>query len=61
MNAYTAAIGIVRFLNVRDRKRDKRDGPIFAAGVRVPDCGFENAIRVLENNFSVGKGEEAVT
>jgi hypothetical protein len=59
VNTYTAAIGVVRSLNVRDRKRDKRDDELFA-GVRVPDCGFEKAIRVLENNFSVRKGEEAV-
>jgi hypothetical protein len=60
VSAKTEAIDVVRLNNVRDRKREKRDNPMFT-GVRVEESDFVGAVRVRERDLAFGDGEEAVT
>jgi hypothetical protein len=38
----------------------KRDNPMFTGG-RIPESDFVGVIRMLESDFAMGDGEEAVT
>jgi hypothetical protein len=59
VNAYTGAINVFRLQNVRDRKWEKRDIPMFMS-VRVQDCDFIRGVRMREADLAIGNGEEAV-